>query len=498
MWRLFLLSFIWGWSFLFIKVAGDGLTPVTVAWLRVALGALALVLLGRAMGVRLPSGAARWRNLTIAAVLANAMPFTLLVWATEHIATGLTAVLNASTPLFTALAAAAYLHERLKRFQRLGLVVGFVGVAIAAGVGGSDLADSSLLGALAAIAAGACYGVSFVFMRRNLTDIPPLAAATGQLLVGTALLAPLAIVTSVVDRFDPTPTRVLAVVLLGVVGTGVAYVLNYRLLADLGPTKTSLSTYIIPVVAVVLGVIFLDEPFSLRIVVGGAVIAVGVALVHERVFGRRGRLPVVPTAAVVLALVLVTSAAACGDDDGEGGGDGEAACGRVRTEALDPNSTQHVLAERAGADLPLGPPDLRPPPARARAVRRGGRAAVAAGAGRAARGGRSADPARRRARTGDGRRAGGARARGGRGPEPGPAPADRRHRLAAQARVRGRRPGRPARLRRSACRWGRRQSLTGDRKGAGQVDRVSASEPGDDGCGAQPRRVTERQGESGA
>ncbi len=309
MWRLLLLSFIWGWSFLFIKVAGDGMTAVTVAWLRVAFGALALVLLGRAMGVTPPTGRARWRDLAIASILANAVPFTLLAWATEHIATGLTAVLNASTPLFTALAAALYLQERLGRLQAFGLVVGFAGVAIAAGFGGRDLADSSLLGALAAVAAGACYGASFAFMRRHLVDIPPLAAATGQLLVGAALLAPLAIVTSVVDRFDPTPTRALAVVLLGVVGTGVAYVLNYRLLAELGPTKTSLTTYIIPVVAIVLGVVVLNEPFSLRIVVGGAVIAVGVALVHERVLGRRSRLPAAPTAAVVMALVLLTAAA---------------------------------------------------------------------------------------------------------------------------------------------------------------------------------------------
>src|SRR6266508_70252 len=119
MWRLLLLSFIWGWSFLFIKVAGDGMTPVTVAWLRVAFGAGALVLIGRVRGERLPAGRSRWRDLTIASILANAVPFTLLAWSTQHIATGLTAVLNASTPLFTALAAAVYLHERLRRAQGL-------------------------------------------------------------------------------------------------------------------------------------------------------------------------------------------------------------------------------------------------------------------------------------------------------------------------------------------------------------------------------------------
>jgi drug/metabolite transporter (DMT)-like permease len=357
MWRLLLLSFIWGWSFLFIKVAGEGMTPVTVAWLRLALGALALVVIARARGLALPTGGRRWRTLAIAAVLGNAMPFTLLAWSTQHISTGLTAVLNASTPLFTAISAAVYLHERLRGLQVLGLGFGFVGVAVAAGFGAADLAGSSWLGALAAVGAGACYGAAFVYMRRNLVDIPPLSAATGQLLVGAAIMAPLGIATSVADRFDPTPTRLLAVVMLGVFGTGIAYIINYRLLAEIGATRTSLTTYIVPVVAVVLGVVVLGESFSMRILAGGALIAVGIALVNERVFGR-GRTAQVPAAAaVVLAMLIVMTG--CAGDDASGDG-GTATCDPVRTEALDPNSGQHVLPNAPEPTYLSDPPTSGP------------------------------------------------------------------------------------------------------------------------------------------
>jgi drug/metabolite transporter (DMT)-like permease len=353
--RLLLLSFIWGWSFLFIKVAGEGMTPLTVAGLRVALGALALVAFLRFSGFGLPGGRRRWTDYTIAALVGNAVPFTLLAWSTEHIATGLTAVLNASTPLFAALFAAVYLGDRLRPVQVTGLVVGFVGVIVAAGFGTADVTESSWLGALAAIAAGACYGAAFAYMRRHLVDIPPLAAATGQLIAATVMLAPFAVVSSVAEGFEPTPTRWLAMLLLGIVGTGGAYVINYRLLADLGPTKTALSTYIIPVVAVLLGILFLDESFTVRLIVGGMLIAAGIAGVHERLPGRRRRIPAAPIAAVVILAGLVL-AAGCGNDSSAAGG----ACGPVRREAIDPNSIQHVLANAPEPTYLSDPPTSGP------------------------------------------------------------------------------------------------------------------------------------------
>ncbi len=280
--RLFLLAFIWGWSFLFIKVAVEGLTPTTVAWARIALGALVLSLVLRSQGGRVPTDRVMLRHFAIVTLAGNIVPFTLLAWGEQHITSALTAVLNASTPLFTALFAAVALHERLRPVQLLGLAVGVVGVSVAAGLGAADLAGSSLAGALAAILAGAAYGVAFVYMRMHLVSIPPIVAATGQLTTGALLLFPVAAVTSAVGGIHLTPTRVLAIVLLGTLGTGWAYVLSYRVIADLGATKASLVTYIIPVIAVVVGIVVLDEPFEWRLLVGGALTVAGIAAVNSK------------------------------------------------------------------------------------------------------------------------------------------------------------------------------------------------------------------------
>ena len=281
--RLLLLAFIWGWSFLFIKVAVEGMTPTAVAAARITLGAITLHVVLRARRDALPTSRVFWRHAAVSAVFANILPFTMLAWGEERITSALTAVLNASTPLFTAIAGALYLGTRLGRREILGLLIGIAGVAVAAGVGGSDLANSSLAGAAAAVLAGACYGFALTYAAKHQMNVSALIAATGQLTAGAVLLLPIATVMSVREGIDMDPHRVLAIGLLGVVGTGLAYLLYYRSVADLGPTTTSLVTYMIPVIAVVLGVVLLDEPFHLRVVAGGAMIVLGIALVQRRI-----------------------------------------------------------------------------------------------------------------------------------------------------------------------------------------------------------------------
>jgi len=280
--RLLLLAFIWGWSFLFIKVSVEGMTPFTVAWGRITLGALVLVLFMRRQSLRLPTDRLMLRHFAVIAVAGSVLPFTLLAWGEQRITSALTAVLNASTPLFTALFAFLAGQERLRRVQVLGLAVGVVGVGVVAGLGGSDLRSSAIAGSLASIAAGACYGVHITYSRRYLTDVPPVITATGQLVGGSLLLAPLAVGTSVAHGLSLTPTRVVSIVLLGAVGTGFAFLLHYRNISTLGPTKASLVTYIIPVVAVAVGVLVLDEAFEWRLPIGGALIIGGIALVTAR------------------------------------------------------------------------------------------------------------------------------------------------------------------------------------------------------------------------
>ena len=291
--RLLLLAFVWGWSFLFIKVAVEGMTPTTVAAARITLGALALHLVLRLRKVSLPRDPTFWRHAAVTAVLANIIPFTLLAWGEERITSALTAVLNASTPLFTVLAGGMLLQDRVGRRELAGLALGMAGVAVAAGVGGRDFADSSLLGSLAAVLAGAGHGAALAYTKKHLLGVPAEVAATGQLTAGGILLLPVAALTTAAEGIDLEPHRVLAILLLGAVGTGFAYLLYYRCVGELGPTTTSLVTYLIPPIAVVVGVVALDEQFHLRVVVGGALIVAGIALVQDRLRwpGRRAPVP---------------------------------------------------------------------------------------------------------------------------------------------------------------------------------------------------------------
>ena len=188
---------------------------------------------------------------------------------------------QSTTALFTALFAAVLLHERLRSVQIAGLFIGLAGVAVAAGLGTGDLTGSSILGTLAAVSAGAAYGITYVHMQRRLLHVPPMAAATGQLLVGTIVLAPFALVTSLTSGFDPTPSRVGALLALGVVNTGIAYWLNYGAIAQVGATAASLVTYLVPPIAIAVGWLVLDEPVGWRLVVGLVLIVAGVAAVRR-------------------------------------------------------------------------------------------------------------------------------------------------------------------------------------------------------------------------
>jgi drug/metabolite transporter (DMT)-like permease len=280
--RLLALAFIWGWSFLFIKVAGEGLSPATVAWGRIALGAVVLYGFLHYQGLRVPTDRTSLRHFAIAAVAGTLVPFTLLAWAEQHITSALTAVLNASTPLFTAMFSALALAERLRPMQLVGLGAGVVGVAVAAGLGGSDLDSSSLAASLAAIGAGVAYGVAAVYVRRHLVSHPPLITAAGQLTMGALLYVPVALGTSLAGGVALTPTRTASLLLLGALGTGAAFVLYHGAIAQLGATKATLVTYLVPVVALAVGIVVLDEPFEWRLLLGGGLIIGGIAAVNRR------------------------------------------------------------------------------------------------------------------------------------------------------------------------------------------------------------------------
>jgi drug/metabolite transporter (DMT)-like permease len=381
--RLLLLSFIWGWSFLFIKVAGEDLTPTAVAGGRCVLGALVLLAVVRLQGLSLPRGRTLGHFLVVG-VAGSAVPFALLAWGEQHIDSGLTAVLNASTPLFTAALAVPLLGERARPRVVAGLVVGFVGVGIVSGIGGSDLTGTDVLAALAPVAAGACYGFTFCWAARHLLGIPPLVAATGQVTAAAIVLAPFAAVTSVAHGVVPDWQAIGSLLLLGALGTGLAYVLSFRVIAELGPTVASLCTYIIPVVALAVGWVVLDETITLRIVVGGLVIVASILVVtRDRSRGQRAAAPgpepgpgTSPDArdpevaagppapgrrrALLGGVALVASVTAAGC-----GGGGDDTCEPVRRERLDSRAV-HVLpgaeAPEYQTDPPTSGPHLPAPP----------------------------------------------------------------------------------------------------------------------------------------
>ncbi len=292
--RLFLLAAIWGWSFLLIKVAVGGMPPAAVAFTRVTLGMLVLLVVVRATGLRLPAGREAWRHFAVVGLMGSALPFTLLAWGEQRISSALGAVLNAATPLFAALLVAVFLGQRLRRSQSLGLLLGFVGVGVAAGLGAGDLSGASLAGEAAAVGAGACYAVGIVYAKRHLSELSPLVAAAGQLVMATVLALPFAVASTAREGLDLTPRRLLAVCLLGILGTGLAYVLFYRVIADLGPTMAAAVTYLVPVMAVTVGLLFLHEPFHLRLVAGGALIVGGIVLLNGQGVRPRERVEAVP------------------------------------------------------------------------------------------------------------------------------------------------------------------------------------------------------------
>jgi drug/metabolite transporter (DMT)-like permease len=219
------------------------------------------------------------------------LPFMLIGWGEEHISSALASVLNACTPLFAAGFAAGLLGERLRPPQLVGVGFGFFGVAVVAGVGSSDLAGSSLLGSLAVVLAGAGYGFGFAYANRFTTGLSALQLSFGQLLAGTLILAPVAVLDVAAGRVALGPQAALCLILLGTLGTGYAYLLNYRTLQESGATVASLVTYLVPLVAVVAGVLVLGEPFSLRLILGGLVVIAGVALVQGRLFAPREPTP---------------------------------------------------------------------------------------------------------------------------------------------------------------------------------------------------------------
>jgi drug/metabolite transporter (DMT)-like permease len=281
--RLVLLATIWGSSFLFIKVGDESLAPLQVTLARLAFGAAALLAILAVRRERLPRGRQVWLRLAVAALLVNVIPFSLFAYGETHTTSVLAGIWNATTPLFTLIVAMAALPEERPTLTRAaGLATGFVGVLIVLGVW-HGVGGNALIGNLACLAAALSYGFGFPYTRKYLSGRPEssVALAAGQLLCGTVVLA--VIVPFVTSMPSTLPLHVtVSMLALGVLGTGIGYILNFEIIRDAGATPASTVTYIVPLFATVEGMLFLGEPLTWYEPVGAVVVILGVAVSQGR------------------------------------------------------------------------------------------------------------------------------------------------------------------------------------------------------------------------
>ena len=278
---LLVLGATWGSSFLFIKVGVEDLSPLMLVEARIFFGAATVVIATYALGLSLPRTRRLWLDAAIMALLSNVVPFALIAWAETHIASGTASVLNASMPLFTAMLAPFFITEEGMTTPKLvGVLTGFVGVAV---FSGGDITDigSNALGDLAMLAAAACYAIGLVFARLRFTGEHPLSLSAGQLVSGFVLLAPVAAVLGAREGITLHADSGLSVLALGVFNTGFAYVMYLWLVAEVGAVRTSLVTYVIPVTGLLLGWAVLDESIGPAAIAGLVLIVAGVALVNR-------------------------------------------------------------------------------------------------------------------------------------------------------------------------------------------------------------------------
>jgi drug/metabolite transporter (DMT)-like permease len=286
---LVILSAIWGASYLFLRVAAPVLGVFVLIDLRVLIAGGVLLVYALLLGRWLQIGG-RWRSLLLLGAVNAAMPFTFIAAATVYLNASIASILNATTPLFTALVAALWMKEALGYKKVLGLGLGLLGVVVLMGWSPLGLNSGVVLGVFLALAGSLCYGIGGVYAKVALRDLPTLDLAIGQQLAAGLWLLPLATATAEVKSISITV--VAAVLTLAVVCTAVAYLIYFDLIARVGPTNTLSVTFLIPVFGTLWGAILLHEPLRISLLVGLVIILTGVFLVTE-VKLSRGRLAAV-------------------------------------------------------------------------------------------------------------------------------------------------------------------------------------------------------------
>lgn len=287
---LLLLSLLWGGSFFFISVAVKELPPLTIMLLRVSIAAAVLWLVLKLSRQSIPMRREVWLALAVMGIGNNVIPQTLIVWGQGHIPGGLASILNATTPLFGVIVAHLFTaDEKATRAKIAGLLIGFAGVAIMMGPAAAQGLGVNVLAQAGILLASLFYALSGVWGRRfKRMGLTPIATATGQLTASTVMILPLALLVERPFSLPlPSHAALAAVVALAVVSTALAYVIFFRILSTAGATNLMLVTFLIPVSAILLGWLFMNEQLALRHFIGMAGIAAGLAAIDGRLFRRK-------------------------------------------------------------------------------------------------------------------------------------------------------------------------------------------------------------------
>jgi len=280
--QLVALSLMWGMSFLFIELALAELGPLWIVAGRTTVGGLVLLVILLLRGKRLPNTLSLWGRLLVLGLINNAAPWTLLAWAQQTLPSGLAGLLMAIVPTSTLLVSAAVGLERITPRRVIGLVLALGGVA--AIVAGDLEQPGRIVAVLAVVVATLGYAVGAVFAKSRVSgSAPPLVLATGQVLTAAAVTIPIA---WIIEGGGPGLASLsllpaVSILLLGTFGTGLAFLVFYSLVAKVGATNATLTTYLIPVVAVLAGVLFLDERLAATAVGGGVLILIGIWLAQR-------------------------------------------------------------------------------------------------------------------------------------------------------------------------------------------------------------------------
>jgi len=279
---LLLLALLWGSSFFFYKVLVAVLPPVTVVLGRVGIAAVAMNLWLLAQGQVMPRSPLLWARFLLLGLLNTAIPFVLIAWGETRITSGMASILNATTPIFmVAVAHWGTDDEKLSLGKSAGIVLGIAGVIVL--VGPEAFRGAAYIwGALAVVGASCAYGFGGVYSRR-FKDLSPLVAATGQITGGAIILLPLSLMVDRPWNLAMPGWQVWASLLaIALVNTALAYVVYFKMVATVGVTYISLVTFLIPIIALLLGAAFLGESVTAQALAGMAVIALGLAAIDGR------------------------------------------------------------------------------------------------------------------------------------------------------------------------------------------------------------------------